>query len=159
MNILKYIFSRNKDGDQNGLLQAELNGFLLESEHLLARLRQERLRSERSDLPLSLVVFDLAGIVELLVQANSIKTNGFLRHFADVLQHSTRESDVKGWYEEGKIALLMPDTNIAGAKILVSNFTRILLRYPNLDGAFGEEQMRQFIGISSLHRNKSYMAY
>ena len=72
MKVLKTIFFRNNHKNHNSLFQVELDGFLLQQKHFLARMRQERLRSERSGLPLSIVIMDVNGVLGCLAQMNGV---------------------------------------------------------------------------------------
>jgi lipopolysaccharide/colanic/teichoic acid biosynthesis glycosyltransferase len=150
MKMLKTIFFRNNHKNHNNLFQVELDGFLLQQEHFLARMRQEWLRSERSGLPLSIVIIDVNGVLGFLAQMNGAAARPFLRNLASVLKHSTRESDVKGWYKAGKIALLAPDTSEFGAEVLAKNLTGNLLSNSHIIPHFREKDLRRFISFSTL---------
>jgi PleD family two-component response regulator len=90
-------------------------------------MRQERLRSERSGSPLSLVVIDSVRMLDFLMEKNSVSRRRFTKHIARVIKNSTRESDVKGRYEDGKIALLTLDTDESGARALAVNLNNRIL--------------------------------
>ncbi len=158
MRMLKRFFSRNNNKKKTDLFRAELDGFFLDQKHFLSRLRQERMRSERSGLPLTLVVMDLEDMLKSLAEVKSFSARGFLHHLAGTLKKHTRESDIKGWYEEGKIALLTPYTDLTGANALVSNLASNLAEFSKTNGGFQEHYFMQFMGISSLHTNRNYLA-
>ena len=139
-------------------MRAELDGSLLPADHFLTRMRQERLRSERSGSPLSLLVIDSAGMVDLLAENNSVTPRRFTKHIGDIFKNSIRESDVKGWYEEHKVALLTPDTNEAGARILAAKLIQKLLDYDGNEHNFDADDLSGFINISSLQIEGSYLA-
>jgi lipopolysaccharide/colanic/teichoic acid biosynthesis glycosyltransferase len=157
MNILKKIFFRKNNTNHKDVLLAELDGFFLEQEQFLGRLREERLRSERSGLPLTLVIMDLEGMLDYMAAAKSFSPNGFLRHLAGTLRNSTRESDVKGWYEQGKIGLLTPYTDLSGAGALVSNLASNLAEFSKTNGSFQKHDFMPFVGLSLLHAGRSYL--
>jgi len=121
-------------------------------------MRQERLRSERSGLPLSLVIIDSARMLDFLIEKNSVSRHRFTRHIAEIFKNSTRESDVKGWYEKGKIALLTLDTDESGAKALAVNLNNKILGYNGRNHAIQENDLWQFVNISSLQVGGSYLA-
>jgi lipopolysaccharide/colanic/teichoic acid biosynthesis glycosyltransferase len=156
--MLKKLFSNNRRKKYHSLFQAELAGSLLISDHFLSRMRQERLRSERSGSPLSLVVIDSAKMLDFLMEKNSVTRGRFTRHMAEVLKNSTRESDVKGWYEKDKIALLTLDTDELGARALALNLNRKILGYNGGIHTIQENDMWQFVSISSLQVGGSYLA-
>jgi exopolysaccharide biosynthesis polyprenyl glycosylphosphotransferase len=121
-------------------------------------MRQERLRSERSGSPLSLVVIDSARMLDFLMEKNSVSRRRLTRHIAEVLNNSTRESDIKGRYENGKIALLTLDTDESGARTLAVNLNNRILGYNDGNHAIHENDLWQFVNISSLHNGGSYLA-
>ena len=112
--MLKKFFANRKQKKYHTLFRAELDGSLLAADQFITRMRQERLRSERSGSPLSLVVIDSARMLDFLVGKNSVSHRALARHIAGVINNSTRESDVKGWYESSKIGLLTVDTDAVG---------------------------------------------
>ena len=156
--MLKRILQNRRRKKYYQFLRAELDGSLLALDHFLTRMRQERLRSERSGSPLSLLVIDSAGMVDFLAENNSVSPRRFTKHIGSILKNSTRESDVKGWYEENKVALLTPDTNEAGTRILATKLTQKILDYNGNKHDFQEDDLRRFINISSLQIDGSYLA-
>jgi len=68
-------------------------------------------------------------MLDFLMEKNSVSRRGFTRHIAGVLKNSTRESDVKGWYDKSKIALLTLDTHESGARALAVNLNNKILAY------------------------------
>ena len=83
--MLKRIFTPNNQKQEEILFGAELDGLLLDSERFLARLREERLRSERYGTPLSLVTIDMQGLADFLVKTNGRLLKGFMKHLAQRL--------------------------------------------------------------------------
>ena len=152
------IFWRHKRKKQSNCFQANLDGSFLDQASFLVRLRQERLRSERSGLPLSLIIIDIARLLDLLVQKTGMSTRRVQRHLAGVLDSSTRESDVKGWYKEEKISIIAPDTNESGARALVASLLRRIVRNSRLNGVCREHDLSQFVRITSLRSNCSYLS-
>jgi exopolysaccharide biosynthesis polyprenyl glycosylphosphotransferase len=153
----KFLANRKKKKYYN-LFQAEIDGSILAADQFINRMRQERLRSERSGSPLSLLIIDSAGMLDLVMEKNSVSRRGFARHVAGVLKNSTRESDVKGWYEKGKVALLTLDTDEIGARALAVNLNSKILDYNGRNHAIQEHDLWQFVNISSLDTDGSYLA-
>ena len=79
-------------------------------------------------------------------------------HLADILKNSTREADIKGCYEEVKVALLAPNTDESGARALAKNLIRSMANHCSSDGNIQEEDVRQFVTCSSLQTCSSYLA-
>lgn len=82
-----------------------MQNLLLKSE-FLNRLRTEKLRSDRSNAPLSLVLFYFGG--------KGRRFGNVIQEFLVSLQRNTRESDIKGWVAGGVIGLILPDTDKNG---------------------------------------------
>jgi lipopolysaccharide/colanic/teichoic acid biosynthesis glycosyltransferase len=156
--MFKKLFLNRKQKKYHTLFRAELDGSLLAADHFINRMRQERLRSERSGSPLSLVVIDSARMLDFLVGKNSVSHRALARHIAGVINNSTRESDVKGWYESSKIGLLTVDTDEFGAQALAVNLNNKILAYNGGNHAIQGNDLWQFVNISSLQVGGSYLA-
>ena len=81
--------------------------------YFLNGLRIEKRRAERSKTPLSIVLFSFPE------NGNGSKEGpkAYTRHFLNYLDQITRETDIKGYLDEGKIGLLLPDTDENGVKL------------------------------------------
>jgi exopolysaccharide biosynthesis polyprenyl glycosylphosphotransferase len=80
----------------------------LSRSHFLERLRIEKLRTDRSKTPLSMILFDFS--------QEETRGNGlFVREFLCRLMKTTREIDIKGWVAPDTIGLLLLDTDQKGA--------------------------------------------
>jgi lipopolysaccharide/colanic/teichoic acid biosynthesis glycosyltransferase/GGDEF domain-containing protein len=156
--MLKRIFSRKNHKHSDNFFRAEFDGFLLDSEDFLDRMRQERMRSERYETPLSLVTIDIPALAKFSTIGNGKKAQTFMRHIAGVLKNSTRESDIKGWYQENKIGLLAPNTNELGARGLASNLIQSAMNYSGLGGNLETTDLNRFVLVSSIETGRSYLA-
>ena len=88
------------------ILDTETN--LYSQEYYRLRLAQEKTRVERTNNPLSVLIVD--------IKCSKKKNNGEVRsRFINRIQQITRSTDIKAWYQDGKIAVLMPDTSRQGA--------------------------------------------
>ena len=152
------IFWCHKRKKQSNCFQANLKGPFLDQASFHVRLRQERLRWERSGLPLSVIIIDVVSLLDLLLQKTGVSNRRIQRHLANILENSTRESDVKGWYETGRISLLAPDTDESGAQTLVANLLKRIMSYRHLNADVPEHELRPFICISSLQSGRSYLS-
>ena len=75
--------------------------------HFLERLRIEKLRTDRSKTPLSMILFNFS-------QKETRGNELFVREFLSRLTKNTREIDVKGWVAPDTIGLLLLDTDQKG---------------------------------------------
>ena len=155
--MFKRFFSNRRQKKHHNLFQVELDGSLLAADQFLNRMRHERLRSERSGSPLSLLVIDSYNMLDFLMEKNSVSRRGFTRHIAGVIKNYTRESDVKGWYENGKIGLLTLDTDETGARALAVNLKNKIFDYNGGAHAIQTHDLWQFVNISSLQVGSSYL--
>jgi len=94
-----------------GLNGGKLSGFFLKpwktsmngdqmfysSSHFHHMLRLERKRAERSKKPFLLMLLDLSGL------DNGQRNGCTLEKLKDVLASSSRDTDIRGWYEHGEI--------------------------------------------------------
>lgn len=95
---------------RDGEKQESVEGTLNPSDFHEA-LQRERSRSGRTGLPLSLVVFwEVPG-----GNGDSSKPHKLLTQLAQLLTGRTRCTDLVGWVDSRKVALLLPDTNVEGA--------------------------------------------
>lgn len=156
--MLKGIFSRKKQKNSNNFFRAQFDGFLLDSEDFLNRMRQERLRSERYETPLSFITINIVGLTELLMRTNGKYAQAFIKHVAGVLKNSTRESDIKGWYQDDKIGLLAPNTNELGARNLTRNLVKSVVNYSVSGGDLETTDLIQFVNVFSVETGHSYLA-
>lgn len=156
--MLSIFFHRKKREKQNHFLGNELDGSLLAQKDFATRLRHERLRSERSGSPVALVIIDFAGLLDFVLERNAASPRVFVRHLADILRTYTREIDLKGWYPEGKVALLATDTNERSAQVLVKNIAGLIVKEAGSKAALREDDLTHFISISSLEKGRRYLA-
>jgi len=147
-----------KRPDDAGTIHTQLNAYLIPQKDFLIRMREERLRSERYETPLSLLIIDLKGLMECLIAGGSISGAAFFKHLAAVLRNSTREYDIKGWYQEGQPGILTPNTDESGARALGRNLIRNLTHRFGLGSDGGEQDLSRFIRIASLPSHGSYLA-
>ena len=110
-----------------------IKGNILSRSHFLERLRTEKLRTDRSKTPLSLILLDFS-------QKETEVNRVFLAKLLSRLTKHTRETDVKGWVASDIIALLLLDTDGKGAKLCAerilnqngsASFSLITATYPD----------------------------
>ena len=81
------------------------------------RLREERRRTERSGLPFSLLTLDISDLVDLIDKGPK-KIRWMKKVITNIVQENTRDIDIKSWYDETTLKILMPETPASGAHIL-----------------------------------------
>lgn len=133
----------------------ELEGLFLAPVPFFARLRQERLRSERSNLPLSLVVIDLDRLLALLLQETGLSPRRVLLALGYAIVTMTREYDVKGWYRESEIGVITPDTDEVGAQTVVKNIAKDLITNLGVGNNDQGEMLRHFV-VHTLKGDRNY---
>lgn len=79
-------------------------------------LRRERDRADRSNSIFSLLAFDVHNLAAREIE-----------RFLDAARARIRVSDEIGWFDERRIALMLPDTAVGGAKILARAITENLI--------------------------------
>jgi len=102
------------DNRLNSLLTYKKN--FLPKAHFFDHLRSEKKRAERSNTPLSIVLFYLLG--------DSLKRIKAVEEFLDYLDKNTRETDTKGWLDLYTMGIILPNTD----KIGLNNFVQKILR-------------------------------
>ena len=75
-------------------------------------LEQERNRADRTGREFSVVVFDVG---------NSDQDRAAVRHLVQVLDQRLRSTDEVGWFDEGRIGVVLPDTPAEGAWMLADD--------------------------------------
>jgi len=154
------MFSRiirpKKGKGQDHCFQDAIADFFLDSVEFNTRLRQERLRSERSNLPLSLVVIDLRSIFDFLSEKTGLPQERVMQQIVYVLGKTTREYDVKGWYRDENIGILTPDTDERGAGSLVRNLVKCMAASFDVKGNDQHSEMMGFFTLSTLKGEGSY---
>jgi len=128
-----------------------INSCFLPQKEFIYILRREELRSIRYDLSLSLIFVDIAGLLSLLIEEDIELNNHSIKTLSLLFKNSTREVDIKGWFQEGKIAILAPNTNEFGARAIVKNLVNRLLKHSSLNGRLTESDFMQFVCLSSLN--------
>lgn len=81
-------------------------GDVLGKHHFLEQMRREKLRTNRSKAPLSVVLFRF--------EARNLDALGGVKALLRILHHSKRETDILGCLREDLVALLFPDTDEQG---------------------------------------------
>jgi diguanylate cyclase (GGDEF)-like protein len=101
-------------------------------------LLQEWLRSERTAAPLALLIIDIEEFTSLNAQEGESQGDECLKSVAEVLRKvAHRPTDVLGRYAGGRFALVLPETNLLGARTIAQRAIHAVdaLRLPGQSGA------------------------
>ena len=100
---------------------------LLAQRELGARLEEERMRSDRTALPLSVILCDVAAVGRWLGGPEEFER--FLSEFSRMLQGGLRRVDIKGWHDRARVAVVMPATPGSGARVVLERLRGWVERY------------------------------
>ena len=118
------------------------NGEIHPYEYFSRRCEEERQRTDRSGKPFSVLIIDF----HHLLNGNGTWKflNGKLtKEICNAVLESTRLTDLKGWYESNRLAVLLPDTNTKGVKFLVKKLQEKL-----------NKNMEKFLKFEDLIKDK-----
>ena len=82
------------------------------------RLSEERRRSERSGLPFSLLTMDISSLADLIKQDPNLNRLKIKEVITDMVRRNCRTSDIKTWYSDTTLKILLPGTSKPDAYIL-----------------------------------------
>ena len=82
------------------------------------RLREERLRTERSGSPFSVLTLDISDLAVLIQKQPKLKIHQMKKVITNVIRENTRDIDIKNWHGDTILKILMPETPKPGATIL-----------------------------------------
>jgi lipopolysaccharide/colanic/teichoic acid biosynthesis glycosyltransferase len=118
---------------------------LYSRKHFLARLGEERDRTRRTGSPFSLLIADVERIARAL--AGQPKGKVLRRLHRDLVRNllsGSRKTDIKGWFEQNEVGIILPGTAIAGA---LKYREKILHRIGKEWKGIQEGQLQEFIRI------------
>ena len=108
--------SMNLEKDLSNLLKShEIRKCTYSRKHFNELLKQERLRSDRSNHTFTLLLFNI-GIQK--------KNTPLIRNLSEILASRVRFSDDVGFFDDQKIAVLLPDTSTQGARMLADKLSK-----------------------------------
>ena len=108
---------------------------LLPAAEIEARLEEERLRAERSALPLSVILCDVSKVQGLL--GTGRRFDHFIERLSRLLRDRLRRIDIKGWHDGRRLAVVMPATPRRGAQavlVRLEDWIASYLREAGIDG-------------------------
>lgn len=83
------------------------------------RLKEERRRSDRTGLPLSMIVLDISKTLDSMGKNRNSKVEEIKDNITKIIVANTREIDIKAWYEDHSLRLLLTATPIEGARCVI----------------------------------------
>lgn len=82
------------------------------------RLREERRRAERSGLPFSVLSIDILKLADLTKKHPNLNLLQLKKGVSDVIRENCRISDIKAWYNDTTLKILLPETSMIDANVL-----------------------------------------
>ena len=107
---------------------------LFNSRTLLKELKDELKRAKRYKRPVSLLVIEVDGLKEIQRQYGALTSDAVLKVVSSVLRDCVRDVDVPARYSGDQFAIVLPETNAAGAAVVA-------------------ERIRQRIGTQAITHN------
>ena len=123
---------------------------LLRREAILEALDKELDRARRYERPLTVGMADLDHFKEVNDRYGHLAGDGLLKRVAQVLTGGLRSSDAVGRYGGEEFLLVLPETELAGARVVADKLRRLVeeVRTPMEDGE--EATVTISIGLASL---------
>jgi len=114
-------------------------GFILPRENFIHCLRMEKLRTDRSNAPLSMGLF-------LLGEKNGNGQEN-IEEFLRYLNQVTRATDVKGWTDKNVLGILLPNTDNKGVKSCIQKLIQGngSLEYSVITGTYPDHIFQQLL--------------
>lgn len=102
--------------------------------HFLAELDGELKRATRFELPCALAILDIDHFKEVNDQHGHAAGDALLKHFAQTVAKCLRSTDLLGRIGGEEFAVLLPQTDIVGAKELAERICRTVEQSPAMSG-------------------------
>ena len=113
----------------------------------LIRLSEERERTRRTGSPFCLLIADIDRFAKALRgESNQKAYRGFHRRLVQALVSNSRKTDIKGWFDQNEVGIILPGTAIAGA---LKYREKVLHRIEKEWKGIQESQLEEFIRILS----------
>jgi len=143
----------------------ESHAAFLSTEYFHQRIQEEKKRTELIHLQSSLILIDLSFIKSDVKRLRSKEIP--IGIIADVIHANTREIDLKGWYDNDKIGIIVPGTSYSGAILLCVTLINIMkkklrshLQYTvQLDNYFSVTTYPDFFDDEDLSQKKYSRKY
>lgn len=103
---------------------------LFHQQYFEAALEREIHRMERRGMPLGLILMEVDGWQELRQAHGAETAEALLRGIADVLRRRVRGGDVACRYEDGELALILPEAPLEGVKTRAEHLRQSVREIP-----------------------------
>lgn len=133
---------------------------LYKREYFFSELHREFDRSKRHNRPLSVALLDLDHFKRVNDEYGHLRGDEALHIFADMLRMSLREGDICGRYGGEEFAVVLPETDLAGALFAVERFRSSLAERDLSLGGGVQLRLTCSCGIATLrnhHRDKMHL--
>ncbi len=119
-------------------------------------LKREFMRLQRNNGCSCLLMFDIDHFKKINDNFGHSGGDEALRHIADILKKTLRESDIAGRYGGEEFAVTLLDTNIEGAKVFAE---RLRIQIENSSVMFQEEQIAMTVSIGIAAYNDAFASH
>ena len=82
------------------------------------RLQEERRRAERSGLPFTMLSIDILELVDSAKKHPHLNLLQIKEGVSDIVRENCRISDIKAWYDDTTLKILLPETSMTDANVL-----------------------------------------
>ena len=106
---------------------------LYQRDYFFRRLRDESLRSDRYGSPFGVLMLDLDGFKELNDRHGHVCGDRYLRALGEVIRASLRAADVPCRFGGEEFCLLLPETDLMGARVIAERVRDAVARLEVLD--------------------------
>jgi GGDEF domain-containing protein len=114
------------------------------------RLREERLRTERSGSPFSVLTLNISGLANLIQKQPKLKIHQMKKVLTTVFRENTRDIDIKNWHDDTTLKILMPETPKSGAATLAEKLQeKIDDAFKTFFGLMGALDLKKHMKITS----------
>jgi lipopolysaccharide/colanic/teichoic acid biosynthesis glycosyltransferase len=131
------ISAASKEEEWNGIPLSK--GRILPKSNFIHCLRMEKLRTDRSNAPLSLAL--------LFFRENNGNGRETIEEFPTYLNRITRETDIKGWLDKNIIGILLPNTDNKGVNLWIEKLIQGngRLEYSVIKGTYPDHIFHQLL--------------
>lgn len=114
------------------------------------KLEEEFKKSKRYGTPLSCILVDIDNFEEIFSKHGKNGANEVLVEVASILLGESRDIDILGRIEDSKFLILLPNTNMDGAKVMADRvFNNVLERPIEIVESDGKATLKISVGISN----------